>query len=165
MDSRAISERIEGLYPTPSARLDSLALSRLYDLIPRLVKAIQPIYLLRVPQRVLNEASQEYWYRTRGQLVGMPVEEFAAKNPEKECWDRAEEVIKEVTALLKQGGDGPFFLGKEVSYADFVWGGLLIFLKRQGEDGYQELLKRSGDGEAHERFLKALEPWTKRDSE
>ncbi|KAL1839244.1 hypothetical protein VTJ49DRAFT_1722 [Mycothermus thermophilus] len=165
MDSRVIAERIEALYPTPSARLDSAALARLYDLMPRLMAAIRPIFSVRVPKYILSEASQEYWYRTRGERVGMPVEEFAAKNPEKECWDRADEVVKEVTGMLTEGG-GPFFLGEEVSYADFVWGGLLIFLKRQGEEEvYGELLRRSGDGEVHERFLKALEPWTKRDSE
>ncbi|KAL2270771.1 hypothetical protein VTJ83DRAFT_142 [Remersonia thermophila] len=164
MDSQAIAERIEALHPAPSARLDSAPLARLCDIMPRLMPAIRPIFYVRVPGRILGEASQGYWNRTRGELAGMPVEELAARNPEAECWDRAEEGVKEVTALLKEAG-GPFFLGGEASYADFVWGGFLIFLKRQGQEVYEELLRRSGDGEVHQRFLEALEPWTKRDAE
>ena len=57
---------------------------------------------------------------------------------------------------------GPFFLGNQVSYVDFVWGGLWEFLDRLGDDVLQAGLNASGDRMATERLMNAVAPWAKR---
>jgi glutathione S-transferase len=137
-------------------------LAKLEGIMPRLMPLLAPIYIPRVPRDLLNDASVPHWMSTRPKWIGMSVEEFERRNPAQGAWDKAEGVIHEVTEMLKEDESGPFFLGKEVSYADFVWGGFLIFLRRIGEDVLEEGLRRSGGREVHEALLRGLEPWTRR---
>ncbi|KAK4234981.1 hypothetical protein C8A03DRAFT_37196 [Achaetomium macrosporum] len=165
MDSKKIALRLESLYPSPPLRLDAPALAKLEEIMAkRFFPPMRPIVLDRVPKRILNDASIPYWIRTRSEMVGMPLEQFCAQHSHEECLAKAEPAIKEVTALLEENG-GPFFLGKEVSYVDFVWAGNLFFWKRNGEDVFEELLKRSGNAEAHRKLLEGVAPWAKRDAE
>lgn len=94
----------------------------------------------------------------------MPLDKLWEEKGGEKAWEELEKSgdLQEVVGWLKENGDGPFFLGKEVSYADFVWAGFLIFMKRIGDEyGYGQILKRSGgDGEVHERLLDALKQWT-----
>jgi glutathione S-transferase len=89
------------------------------------------------------------------------LEEFAAKADMDKAWRDLEAGVGKVTALLNRT-EGPFFAGEEVGYVDFVWGGMLLFVKLQGEDVWEKWLEKSGDQEAHERLLEGLAPWTKR---
>jgi hypothetical protein len=50
-----------------------------------------------------------------------------------------------------------------VSYTDFMWAANLLFFKRLGNEVYQEVLRITGDPDAHIRFMDALSPWTERD--
>ncbi|KAK4129679.1 hypothetical protein N657DRAFT_640345 [Parathielavia appendiculata] len=162
-DSRKIAAALEEAHPSPPIHLDSPTLAKLEDLMRRIMVALQPVYIPLVPKRLLNEASLPHWHSTRPRWVGTSsIDEYERMNPASEAWDRAENFLKEVTGLLKAQADGPCFLGREVSYADFVWAGFLIFLRRMGEDVLEEGLRRSGDKEVHEALLKGLEPWTKR---
>ncbi|KAL2192620.1 hypothetical protein P885DRAFT_64735 [Corynascus similis CBS 632.67] len=165
MDSLEIARAIEAAHPSPPLHLDSPALARLIGpegIASRTISQLARVLLTRVPTRILTDASVPYWVETRSQMVGMPLAEFQAQVTDWEpVWAAAEPVLHEATALLNETReDGPFFLGKEASYADFVWGGLLIFYDRMGE--LDELLARTGDAEAHKALLKALEPWTER---
>ncbi|KAK4203952.1 hypothetical protein QBC40DRAFT_7907 [Triangularia verruculosa] len=164
MDSKIIAQELQSLYPTPHIDLASLYQAKMEDIMPRIMPALAPIYLPLIPKTLLNEQSRPYWYDTRGQFVGMEVDAFGKENGGEKAWGKVEPIVKEVTALLKENGDGPYFEGKQVTYADFVWGGFLLFLKRIGEGSYEELLKKSGDGGVHEALLKGLEQWTKRDT-
>ncbi|KAK4151060.1 hypothetical protein C8A00DRAFT_17488 [Chaetomidium leptoderma] len=170
MDSRAIAEHLEAAHPsTPSLHLTSPILPRLEAIMPRLLPALAPMYLMLVPARLLSDASVAYWRVSRAEMVGMPLEEFEKVRSPQACWDEVAPVLREVTALLKEengsGGAGPFFLGEEVSYADFVWAGFLLMCRCIGEEELEEVVKRSGDAEAHRALLKGLEPWTKRCAE
>ncbi|SPQ17684.1 b5c5e312-99ed-4ce0-a515-0ea22776eefb [Thermothielavioides terrestris] len=162
MESRAIADQIEALHPSPPAHLDSPALAKLQALVPRLQVALRPVYMPRVPRLLLAEGSAAYFRATRAALVGMELDAFEAANPEAGVWDTVEPLLREVTALLEEEG-GPFFLGAQVSYADFVWGGLLLFYERLG--ALEELLRRSGNAEVHRRLLEGLQPWTKRNAD
>ncbi|KAL2186675.1 hypothetical protein L209DRAFT_731631 [Thermothelomyces heterothallicus CBS 203.75] len=162
MESFAIAREIEAAHPTPSARLDAPAVAELMGAVPRLLHKLRAVLLPGVPRLILNERSKPYWHETRSAMVGKALDEWerevvAAGEPD---WDGAEPVLREVTALLKKEAGGPFFLGNEVSYADFIWGGFLIFFDRLGVS--EELLARTGDADAHRALLKGLEPWTER---
>ncbi|KAF7560081.1 hypothetical protein G7046_g4076 [Stylonectria norvegica] len=162
MDSRKIVNRIEESHPEPPLHLDSPVLSKLEALMPKIMGALRPVYVPWVPKRILNDASLEYWYRTRSATVGMPLDQLEKEQGGQPAWDAAKPVLAEVEALLKQNPEGPFFLGKTVSYADFVWVGFLIFLQRIGQDVIEELYKVSGDAQLHKDILEAAAPWSKR---
>lgn len=163
MDSKAIAQAIEKGTAEPSLHLDAPYLATLEEIMTKLMPALQPIYIPAIPKRLLNEASVPYWYRTREAKLGMKLDELEKTKGGDPSWTAAEPLLKKVTELLKENPYGPFFSGKTVSYADFVWAGFLIFGRRIGDDMFSELLKRTGDAKVHEDLLKAVEPWSKRD--
>ncbi|OIW25346.1 thioredoxin-like protein [Coniochaeta ligniaria NRRL 30616] len=164
MQSRPIAEAINERYPEPPIDLTPPILDKLVQSISKIMGAIQPIFFTLVPQRILNNASHEHWYRTRPVYAGMPLDQFWNEKGGEVAWKAAEPHIRDITAMLKENPEGPFFDGKTVTYADFYWTGFLLFLHHMGkEDVFDELLKRSGDEKVHLEHLKAAEAWTKRD--
>ncbi|KAK4672229.1 hypothetical protein QC763_101290 [Podospora pseudopauciseta] len=162
-DSKVIAEQLQALYPTPHIDLASPYQAKMEELMPQLMKSFRPVYLPLIPKSLLNEKSRPYWYDTRGKLLGMEVDDFGRENGGEKTWGKVEPVVKAVTALMKENPNGPFFEGKQVVYADLVWGAFLIFLKRMGQGVFDEMLKRSGDKAVHEALLEGLEKWTDRD--
>lgn len=163
MDSLKIAKVIEAEYPTPSVHLDSPYHTKIQDLLRGVMGRLQPVYIVNVVTRILDEVNMPYWNQSRAEYVGMPLDQFEKENPVEECWEKAAPLMKEATALLEENPQGPFFMGGEVGYADFAWGGLLIFIQNIGEEMLEELLKVSGNAKAHLDLLEALSPWTKRD--
>ncbi|KXX80634.1 Maleylacetoacetate isomerase [Madurella mycetomatis] len=163
MDSLKIAEVIEAEYPTPSVHLDSPYHTKVRDFVRDIMGRLQPVYVVHVVKRILDEPSVPYWNRTRAEYVGMPLDQYEKENPVDKCWEKAAPVMKGVTALLEENSQGPFFMGSEVSYADFAWGGFLIFIRSIGEEMLEELLKVSGNAKVHLDLLEALSPWTERD--
>ncbi|KAH7196652.1 putative glutathione S-transferase [Fusarium flagelliforme] len=160
MDSDKILERIEKDYPEPSVHKDSPVLPKLFAIMPKIMGALRPVYFTHVPGRILDEKSQPYWYETRAKMAGQPLDELYQKEGGQSAWDNAKPHVHEVEALLKENSEGPFFLGKTPSYADFVWGGFLIFMQRN--QVIDEVYKISGDAQLHKDLLEATAPWHKR---
>ena len=131
--------------------------------MPKIMPTLIGIYIPLVPLRLLNEASHPYWYSTRESRFGMPLDQLAREKGGQSAWDNAKPHFDEVTKMLKEDGSGPYFMGEEVSYADFVWGGFLIFLQRIGMDVWQKFLETVGeDGEVHGKLLLGLDRWSAR---
>jgi len=162
MDSRVIAAAVEERHPSPPLHLDSTALARLEALLPTAASALLPLYLARAPRDVLGEGSLAYWYRTRAETYGMPVDDYERAHPPAECWAAARPALEGVTALLRET-DGPFFLGREVSYADLEWAAYLVFWRTIGEDRLRDLLSTAGGEEAHLALLEGVKEWTLRD--
>ncbi|EKJ78558.1 hypothetical protein NXS19_000930 [Fusarium pseudograminearum] len=161
MDSAKILERVEKDYPEPSVHKDSPVLAKLFEIMPNIMGALRPIYFTHVPKHILNENSVPYWQETRSEAAGEPLDELYKRDGEK-AWDKAKPHVQDVEALLKENSEGPFFLGKTPSYADFVWGGFLIFMQRN--QIIDEVYKISGDAQLHKNVLEALAPWHKRNN-
>ncbi|KAL6897217.1 hypothetical protein GGI43DRAFT_111549 [Trichoderma evansii] len=162
MDSYKIADIIEEKYPVPKLALNTPMQLRFRDsMIPFMTK-LHPIYIPGVAAQLLGEESLEYFLTTRQEDVGMPLDEMK-KQHGPEAFDRCEPFAHEITALLNESSSGPYFLGDTVSYTDFMWAGILLFFKRLGTEEYQEVLRVTGDAEAHTRFLDALSPWTEKD--
>ncbi|KAI0473926.1 putative glutathione S-transferase [Xylariaceae sp. FL0804] len=163
MDSYLIAELIEEKHPEPSLHLDSPVIQKIKDQMPAIMKALGPIYVPQVVKRLLTEYNHPYWYRTREEWVGMPLEQFEREQGGEQAFIKAEEPLRAVTSVLRDNGDGPFFMGKTVSFADFIWAGFLIFFRRIGDDVFERLLEATGDQEAHLKLLEAVRPWSERD--
>jgi glutathione S-transferase len=140
MDSWLIAHELEKRYPSPSLHLDDPVNIKVRDQIPAILGPIFLQFLLIIPT-LLPERSQEYFYRTREADLGKPLSEVhkeALANAE-EGWKKTEESLKEVADLLKKH-EGPYFLGKTVSYADFIFVSALYFVKCLSEEAYQRML-------------------------
>lgn len=164
-DSKVIAQTIDKDHPEPPLHLDSPYLTKLEEILPSLMPALSGNYVPFIPKRLLNDASVPYWYSTREAKFGMKLDDLEASQGGEPGFSKAEPLLRQVTDALKENPYGPFFAGKTVSYADFVWAGFLIFWRRIGEDKFAELLKRTGDPAAHEALLKAVEPWSERDNQ
>ena len=144
-------------------------LAKLEPLVnPGLLWKLVGIFVPGVAKRVLGPASAEYFIRTREEAFGMSVDELEkAKGKREEVYSDSNSdenavggELKKVTALLNETKEqGPFFEGDKPTYADFVWAGFLIFMKKADEEGFVQLLETTGDKEAHEKLLEAVKPW------
>jgi glutathione S-transferase len=130
MGSRAIAAVLEKEFPSPPLYLDSPILPKVEALMPKIMLHLPPVYIPRVPRDILNERSISYFIRTREAKFGMPLNEFEKSEKGGEhAWEKATPHVRELAELLKEDG-GPFFMGQNVSYADFILVGFLQFLKR-----------------------------------
>lgn len=162
-ESRKIAAEVEKRYPKPSVYLDSEILLKLESIMPDLMGALQPMYLPNVVKRLLNEASQPYWNETRTKRAGMPLDQFEREKGGQQMWDKTKPHLDKVTAMLKQDTAGPFFEGDKITYADFVWGGLLIFIQRIDLRFWEQFLRTAGsDAEVHSKLLLGLDPYSQR---
>ena len=161
MDSYKIAAALDKLHPSPPLDLHSPYQAKVEQIGAKITASIVPLCYSRVPVNVLNEASVDYWYTTRRQRLGMTVQEYEEKNGGEAAYAGAEPYIKQMTELLKEN-EGPFFMGSQVTYADFEWVALLVFFKRVDEAIFTEVMKRTGDEAVHNLLLDACAPWLKR---
>jgi glutathione S-transferase len=162
VDSRNIADALEQLQPEPSLRLHSSYVERVQDAVLSVGKALAPIAIPRVPEMLLNPESEEYFRRTRrGRFDGIELVDLARSERAGEAaWEGAEGGWKDLVAIL--GENGPFVLGEEASYADFVLAGLWAFFKKLDKDG--DLFGRvMGVDEAFGKHWEACQPWLERD--
>ena len=162
MDSRKIAAALEEKHPDPPLHLDSLILPKVEAIIGKIMPALGPIILPRVPRNILNERSKSYFEKTRAERCGMTLDELekSGKGGEK-AYDNAMPHLKELAELLNET-KGPFFMGETVSYADFVVVGFFQFVKRVGEDDvFPRIMQIDPSFPA---LYEASAEWLKRDS-
>lgn len=72
---------------------------------------------------------------------------------------------RQIVELLWREEGGPFFLGKEVSYADFVFVSFLHFVRRVDREGdvFERVLGLDDKG-GFERLYEACKVWLERDT-
>ncbi|KAI0855272.1 putative glutathione S-transferase [Xylaria cubensis] len=163
MDSLEIAHELEKRHPEPSLHLNEDERKRYVGYLGKAFESLRPVYILGVPNKLLNPVNHEYWHKTREPYVGMPLEKFVRENEGPQVWEGAAPHLAKITAMLKENDKGPFFLGDTVSYLDFTHAGFLIMFRALGDDVWKPLLEATGDPEVHLKFLEALKPWTARD--
>jgi len=146
MDSRPIVDKLESLYPTPSLHLDSPYLARVEEFLPKPVTAIRPVFVPLVPKTFLNPRSAEYFTKSREEGLGKTLDEFALGG--EKGFEEVKPYVKELGEWYGENGDGPFLLGKEVSYADVMVLGWLRMLDRLGVVG--RIFELEGGGKLRE---------------
>lgn len=166
MDSNRIAEYLEEKYPSPSIHLDTPYKKKVLDQMIPIMAAVRVVFLPIMSVRVLSPGSVDYWNETRPKAFGKPFSEITEEERGDKAWAKAEEPIKEITRLLKENPDGPFFDGKTVTYADFYWAAYLLFWQKIGDDKFQKLLGVSGEAgksdNVHLQLLEAVKPWSDR---
>ncbi|ROT40781.1 hypothetical protein SODALDRAFT_343061 [Sodiomyces alkalinus F11] len=129
MNSLPIAQALEALQPEPSLRVDDPAVSRVQALVQETLMALAAVLLAPVPRDLLREASVPYFEETRKNLFGMSLAELEEAKGGDPAWEAARPLFAKAGAALREV-PGPFFLGEKVSYADFVYVGLVEFIRR-----------------------------------
>ena len=163
MDSLKIAHALEKLHPTPSLHLDNGYTERVQTTISGLVYALAPIGMPRIPETLLNPRSAEYFHETRAKRFGMPLPELAkSERAGEKAWESADEGVAELRKILHEHEEGPYVMGKEVSFADFIVAGFWRFVEKldQGGDLFGRAMKVD---EAFPRHYEACEKWLERD--
>jgi glutathione S-transferase len=159
MESRAIADVLENKYPTPTLHLDSPYLPRVEDLMSKILPSFRGIFVPLVPKVFLNPRSQEFFVSDREKTLGMSLDEFAKNG--NEMVKQGAGHVKELGEVYKENKDGPFVLGKEVSYADFIvaaWAKMMVGL------GEEEALFGLEGGKEIKAVYEACQAWFSRDS-
>jgi glutathione S-transferase len=155
MDSFAIAKELERLHPSPSLHLDDPVLEKVMTTLPKAAGALRPLFLIRV-HRILPERSQQYFRADREKRFGGTLEEL--ENAGSNAWEAAEPHFKELATMLREN-PGPYFMGSQVSYADFVLVSCFKMFHRAGLwDNIQKI-----DKEAFEAVYAGCEEWMQRD--
>lgn len=156
-DTANILPAFEKLKPEPSLHLDSPMNERVSDAFSKINPKLAPIWMVRVPEQLLNPPSAEYFHRTRSETVGCPLDELAKSDKAKNAWNEARPGLEELKKLIHEDESGPYFLGKTPSYADFIAVGAFEFYKRHSsEDLFQEIMKFD---EGFSKLYQACEEW------
>ncbi|EKG14574.1 Glutathione S-transferase [Macrophomina phaseolina MS6] len=155
MDSWEIAKEIEKRYPQNSLRLDSEPIPALAGVFAPLAGVLLPL----VPRHVLTEKSQPYFNETRKERFGMSLDDYEKEKGGDQAWEAAKEPIAELATVLKKN-DGPYILGDQVSYADFVIVSFLHFAKTLGQDVYDRFVAHD---KAFDDLYKASARWLERD--
>ncbi|KAF2215693.1 hypothetical protein CERZMDRAFT_34457 [Cercospora zeae-maydis SCOH1-5] len=164
MDSLAIAQELERLYPEPSLKFAN------NDYAPRMQTAVagfwsslQPIAVPRVPELILNPKSAEYFNTTRATRFGMPLTELAkSERAGEQAWKAAEQAMDLIVALLEENEGKYVQGGDEPSFADFILAGVFRFSEIVDKEG--DLFGRvMGYHGALKEHYEACKPWLKRD--
>ncbi|RKL18965.1 hypothetical protein BFJ72_g15211 [Fusarium proliferatum] len=159
-DSRIIADELERLYPEPSLHLQSPCLVQVENAFFNLLSASSGFWLPELPSKVMKPEVAAEWLAHGESVIGMTMQEFKASRGGKSAWREAQPIIKDMTDLLEDNSDGPFFMGTTVSYADFIWASLLIFLEfLMGTACLEKLLELGGNAAKHHDLLGAVQPW------
>ena len=163
-DSMNIASALEDVQPVPSLRLDSGYVERVQEAVLAVGKALAPIAIPRVAEICLNPESEEYFRRTRKERFGgVELVDLARSEAAGEvAWEGAEGGLRDLVGILGEHAGGPYVLGEEASYADFVLAGFWVFLKRLDKEG--DLFGRvMGVDGAFGGHWEACQPWLERD--
>ncbi|KAB2571562.1 Glutathione S-transferase-like protein ustS [Lasiodiplodia theobromae] len=163
MESFKIAQEIEKRYSSaPPLRLDHPVVAQIIAVIPTIQKPLSAVLIPRVPRVLLNDKSVPYFQETRKVRFGMSLDEYEKEKGGDAAWVAAKQPIENLAALLRQTktADGPYFLGSEVSYADFIVASLLHFVKLLGPELYDRFVTHD---KAFDDLYQACAKWLERD--
>lgn len=163
MDSMKIAEALEEYQPSPSLHLASPRVKQAQQAVKLTVEALAPIAKPRVPEMVLNPNSIEYFQRTRSKRHGMSLEELARSELAGEAaWTEAAKGLAQLRGVLTEDQAGPYVMGAEPGFADFVLAGVWRFMQVLDRDGdlFGRLMKFD---ESFAKHFAACEKWLERD--
>ena len=164
MDSLKIARALEKLQPEPSLHLDNGYTDRVQEVVLDINKALSPIGIPRVSAHILNEVSATYFSETRAKRFGMPLEQLAKSDKAGEtAWENAQPHIDALREILKEHPEGPYVMGKTVSFADLIIAGFFRFAEILDQDGdyFGRAMKID---ESFGRHYEACKQWLERDS-
>ncbi|KAL8790499.1 MAG: hypothetical protein Q9195_006330 [Heterodermia aff. obscurata] len=160
MDSFAIAQLLETHHPEPPLNLDAEILPKVQPLVRELMIKLAPLTFPSITRNLLNPSSAESFARTRpAWLKTGSMEELGTEEKKTEAWELAKPLIAEFENILGAEA-GPFVLGQEVSFADFMIVGYLHMVRRADESVFGRIGEQ---GPALKGLYEACAEWLERD--
>ena len=160
MDSLAIYKRLEtdaAYAELPKIPIDEDLEQRVDAITTRMFIGLGPAFRYNTLM-LFNPVSREYYRQERmgGKELPPPTD-----GELDDAWEAAEGVVRELAAVLRQGasGEGPFFLGDQVSWTDFRVVALFHFAKKGSEETFERLM---GIDPSLRELYEACERWAPR---
>ncbi|KAF2216039.1 hypothetical protein CERZMDRAFT_34473 [Cercospora zeae-maydis SCOH1-5] len=136
MDSEKIIPKIEELYPSPSLHLDRTdIIDAEKAAVGKIFPPLMSWFFPKVASRILVEEDLPWFEDDRGRRFGMSMNDLEQSKSEEDCFAEAQpgfEMLEKVLTDFKKD-DGPFVMGKEICYADFLLVGLVRNMEMLGE--------------------------------
>ncbi|KAL9059338.1 MAG: hypothetical protein Q9162_001207 [Coniocarpon cinnabarinum] len=161
MDSKPIAAELEKRHPSPSLHLNSPLVSKVEELLPKIVRPLVPILLPATPRNLLNKPSFDFFQETRKQMFGMPLDEYEKQKGGEHVWDDAKPGFEQMASLLHEN-EGPFFMGQTPSYADFILVSCIKWFQRIDDRFFQKAVSHD---EIFRKQFDACQKWMERDAE
>jgi glutathione S-transferase len=156
MDSPAIAEFLESVYPNPPLPLTS---ELGHEVEAQARSAVGPAFRISVTPReilILSPQSQEYFRAKSEALLGCKLEDLLVQEKEDKAWADVEEKMQGLSELMMTNkNDGPFLLGAQPSYTDFFMAGSLQSARTIDEGVFQRCVVYPGFRAIYEACL----PW------
>ena len=132
MDSRNIAEALDALQPSPPLHTSTHAatIDNIMKALSAAFEQLRPMALPRVPTTLLSTESSKYFFETRKEMFGMSLPDLAVTDAAQHAVRNARPHLEELRRVMNESreSEGPFVLGAEVSFADFVLAGAWSFL-------------------------------------
>ena len=162
MDSAIIAAKLESLHPEPSLHLDADLHNEAQAVMYRVFGPLFPTLMPSIRDKLITPHALAYWTRTRESLFGMSIDEFARVKGGPHAWEAAQPGFSELNKFVTEHrrDDGPFILGSQVSYGDFVVVGNLESFRKTDEDMFNMVL---GQDERVRELYEACEEWLEHD--
>lgn len=146
MESSAIAIELEKMHPEPSLHLDNGLAQKIGPIIGRISFPLIPVFMPRIGRNVIIESSVDYFQEARAKRFGMSLDELEKEKGGDPAWAASRPGMEELNAFIaaQKKDEGPFILGGELCYADFVVAGMVEALRRIGEDLYEKMREMAG---------------------
>jgi glutathione S-transferase len=158
-DSWPIAHELEKRYPSPSLHLDDPIVVQVRDQVVEMMTPLRGVFIPKVPTVLLNKRSADYFNETREKAFGMPLPEVEKQMATDEQWEKARAPAEKAGEWLRKYG-GPFFLGETVSYADFIFVGMLTMMQRIDQGLFERFLAFDP---AFPKLFEASKQWLEKD--
>jgi glutathione S-transferase len=144
MESLNIVRKLEQMYPNPSLHLDTGVHEDIQKATAGVIGPLRTVILPAAPRNILREPSASWFSEDREQRFGKSLDQLEVEQGGEKAWKAAEsglETLKtELTAHKRD--EGPFVLGKDVSYGDFLIAGLFDWFQKADTGLYERLVSR-----------------------
>lgn len=162
MDSLAIAQGLESHYPQPPLHLSNNLHDDLGPILGKITFPLIPVFMPRIGRDIVPESAAAWFQETRSKRFGMPLAELEAQKGGDSAWEAAKPGLDELREFLRahKRDEGPFVLGSEVCYADFVIVSMMESLRRIGPELFEKFV---GENEELRALHGACGKWMEKD--
>lgn len=163
MDSQTIVEKLEELHPEPKLHLETGIHEAVRDAIKELIGALKAPLFLGAQRNVLREPSASWFAEDRARRFGKSLEQMDADEGGEKAWKAAQPGLDALSAVLSKHkrDDGPFILGQEVCYGDFLVAGFFDWIQKSDTAIYQRMMEYDA---RFKPLCEACQPWMAKDN-
>ncbi|RMY98397.1 hypothetical protein D0864_04395 [Hortaea werneckii] len=159
MDSLVIARKLNDIHPEPKLIIDETSLADMQKGLGMTARPLFPVIMPRIATIVTQE-SEAHFREIRAKDFGMPLEEFERTKGGEKAWTDAEPGFRFLAELYGKEDDGPFLMGSQPSFGDFVIVAFIECVMRVGEDMGKKWLSMD---ERLARVHEACKPWMEKD--